>query len=600
MLRLLIACVLMCAGCASDARTTADAGSPPDAGHDCAAGQYQCSDGVATPCTEDGGLGEPIDCAAEGKTCLPGRGCVACSPGERSCEGGMATYCPEDGSELVRFECDPMQGMVCEPDGCKGACAPPEVTRSYIGCDYYPTVTLNPVWGGSDAEPGFQFAVAVANASNAEASVHITRDGVEVDARTVAVDALEVIALPWVRELKGGDADACQVAPDPGSTRLVKKGAYRLRSDRPVTVYQLSPLRFELDDPPPSCPLPSECNPQQPNDCLSFSNDASLLLPTTTLTGSYSTLAWPATRGTAGFLAITATMDGTRVETLGRGGVAAGAGIDADGNGTARLDRGDVLQIVSAQDGMAGSYLDDLSGMRLRADKPVQVIAGHSCANVPTPGTFACDHLEEGLFPVDVLGDDYLVTFPAALASESPHVVRVAAVEPDTHVQFDPPLHDDVTLQPGDPPLQLDDVTQDFRVSADHAILVAQYMQGQDSVPSGSGDPSMSLMPPTAQFRDQYLFTASQTYDANFINVIAPSGTGVRLDGEPIDSSAFEAVGGSGYSVARVELPSDGPENHRIEGDEPFGLVVYGYGRFTSYMVPGGLDLKQITPPPLL
>ena len=31
-----------------------------------------------------------------------------------------------------------------------------------------------------------------------------------------------------------------------------------------------------------------------------------------------------------------------------------------------------------------------------------------------------------------------------------------------------------------------------------------------------------------------------------------------------------------------------------FEGDQPFGIVVYGYGRYTSYMYPGGLNLNKL------
>jgi hypothetical protein len=30
------------------------------------------------------------------------------------------------------------------------------------------------------------------------------------------------------------------------------------------------------------------------------------------------------------------------------------------------------------------------------------------------------------------------------------------------------------------------------------------------------------------------------------------------------------------------------------------GLTVYGYGAYTSYMYPGGVDLERITIPPVL
>ena len=43
----------------------------------------------------------------------------------------------------------------------------------------------------------------------------------------------------------------------------------------------------------------------------------------------------------------------------------------------------------------------------------------------------------------------------------------------------------------------------------------------------------------------------------------------------------------------------DAKEVHTINSSAAFGIVVYGYGRFTSYMYPGGLDLERISPPPV-
>ena len=105
---------------------------------------------------------------------------------------------------------------------------------------------------------------------------------------TIAVNKLEIIKLDWVAALKGGDQDACQVPPEPGDSRLVKQGAYRLRSNHPVTVYQLSPLEYQLGKPgdiPGGCPVGTACPGGLVPDCLSYSNDAALLLPATTLSG---------------------------------------------------------------------------------------------------------------------------------------------------------------------------------------------------------------------------------------------------------------------------------------------------------------------------
>jgi hypothetical protein len=214
------------------------------------------------------------------------------------------------------------------------------------------------------------------------------------------------------------------------------------------------------------------------------------------------------------------------------------------------------------------------------------------------PNTGACDHLEDATLPSETLGSEYYVTFPAAVASVSPHVVRITAVTAGTQLTFEPAsVSAPVTIGPEQPPFELKNVTSDFRVSATGPILVAQYMQGQDSVDSRSGDPSLAFAVPAAQYRTSYIFVASKTYDSNFVNVIAPAGATVTLDGTAVAASSFTPIGGSGHAVARVELSQT--EVHEIESQRAFGIVVYGYGQYTSYMYPGGLDLKRISPPPI-
>jgi hypothetical protein len=53
--------------------------------------------------------------------------------------------CAPDGmSWEVHEACDEVQGVTCNPDVglCDGVCALENLQLSYIGCDYYPTVTL--------------------------------------------------------------------------------------------------------------------------------------------------------------------------------------------------------------------------------------------------------------------------------------------------------------------------------------------------------------------------------------------------------------------------------------------------------------------------
>jgi len=557
----------------------------------CDVGTFSCDGDVAVACDP----AQPRrDCAAEGHSCRAPHGCIVCEPLTGSCEGGIARTCNAQGTAWLDYVCDADQGMTCEPDGCKGTCTPAELGSSYVGCDYYPTVTANPVFSG------FSFAVAVANYGADAAQVVVTRGDEQVASVSVAGGELSMVRLPWVTELKGGDQDSCQRPPPVDTTRVVAGGAYRLRSTRPVSVYQFNPLEYELDPAPEACPLPSECSigEWEESRCLSFSNDASLLFPTNVLTGSYGVLSWPSTAAGAGFISVVGTQPDTRVRVRGQGTFRAGAGFAANGDGEVTLGRGDVLMLM-AESPAEQAFGSDISGTIVDASAPVQVIGGSSCGFVPEASTQACDHLEQAMLPAETLGTDYVVTFPAAPASQSPHVVRVLPVLDTTTISFSPELPGvpaEIVRSPGDGPLELGSVSVDFRLRADKPVLVASYLQGRSSVDSGAGDPSMAMAVPRAQYRDDYIFAVSKTYDYNFVNVVAPRGATVLLDGAALPESEFVEIGTTGYRVARHMLPDD-REVFRIGGSEPIGIVVYGYGAFTSYMYPGGLDLKKIAPP---
>src|SRR5688572_15773410 len=82
-------------------------------------------------------------------------------------------------------------------------CEDAKERRSYVGCDYWPTVTANGVWSL------FDFAAVVANTGIANAEISVTGPN-GVDKRvTVPPRELRKIFLPWVASLKGGDSDAC-------------------------------------------------------------------------------------------------------------------------------------------------------------------------------------------------------------------------------------------------------------------------------------------------------------------------------------------------------------------------------------------------------
>src|SRR5262249_19137746 len=177
-------------------------------------------------------------------------------------------------------------------------------------------------------------------------------------------------------------------------------------------------------------------------------------------------------------------------------------------------------------------------------------------------------------------------------------VTRIVATTAATTVTFEPPVpgvtSPQVLTKAGDF-LELGLTKADYEIKANHKVLVAQYMIGENAPPAaGTGDPSMTLAVPDDQYRDHYLFHAPTNYESNYVNITAPVGETVKLDGSPVPLASFKPIGSSGFAVARVKLDNGTAGNHSAEASVPFGISVYGYGQYTSYWYPGGLNLAEI------
>ncbi len=489
------------------------------------------------------------------------------------------------------------------PTGDPVTCEQAATSKSYIGCDYWPTVVANNVWSV------FDFAAVVANAGQNPVDVTVTGPNGTNKKVTVQPQQLATIYLPWVTELKGPDADAQGQATPLTASVFAAKGAYHLVASSPVTVYQFNALEYKGQGGPAgknwgSCPQPAA-------QCLSYSNDASLLLPSTAMTGNYRVAGihgWTETNlfgqntdVMGAYFAVTGTADGTnvKVKVSSTGSVVAGGQIQQTGPGgvlSFTLNAGDVAEIVGP---LGEKY--DLSGSQVSADKPVQVIAGVPCINIPK-GKGTCDHIEESVLPAETLGKHYVVSVPTSPNGQpNSHVVRIYGNVDGTKLSYGGGAPCGGTINAG----QVIDcglVTKDFEVTGDHEFSVASFMPGNTIVdPNGKaaaqGDPSQSQMIAVEQFRTKYIFLAPADYDASYIDVVAPADTQLTLDGTGA-TAKFTAVGVNGLAVARIKLGAGQSGAHVITGSKAFGLQVIGYGAQTSYQYPGGLDLKGIAPPP--
>lgn len=589
-----------------------------DAGTSCQEGETQCNPtGTVVLVCQEGEWVDQSVCSGETPYCLEGA-CVACIPNQLFCEGNDVMQCSEDGSGATVLEtCGPLE--TCYLGACADQCEIVALGDSNVGCHFWPTPVNN-----AHLDPLFDsdFAVVVHNANDQAVSIQITKGAQLITERNVAAGIVEVIKLDYDPLLKG--------SPDDFSSVLASPGGYHLSATLPVTVYQFNPLSFEI---------PESCENSTEDPCHSYSNDASLLLPDHALSNNYVVVSRPTfgiTKNTGpngplhfipGFVSIIGTEEETTITIHFSSYTAAGDNLQSYSPGdTAQfvLGRADVLQILSdtpadcsggtetSDDCNTGGgdvcrYCDmgplyDLTGTVIESTAPVAVFAGHVCSFVPY-NNWACDHLEEQMIPSETWGSDYIVarTEPQSPDTAEPNVVRIVSRENDNTIDFDPPgVHASVNLAAYEY-IEFSS-TESFRVTASKPIMVAQYLVGQNYYTNQSdywGDPAFALVVPFEQYRSEYTFLVPETITYNYVNVIGPVGESgqnihnIKLDGELVDFSA-EVLGS--YGIARIDISDSVNSYHSITGDRPFGIMVYGFARFTSYFYPGGLNLEYINP----
>lgn len=621
----------------------------------CLPDNVQClATGDVLVCDADGMAWIPGTCPKD-QLCVTGGGACdghgtcqdackshVCTPGERRCHADNISImvCDAQGTSwCYESSCaaPPIEG-VCSAGECIALCD--ESQKSYLGCEYFPA-DLDNAYVRCDRDPqgqpifcdaaGSQFAVVVSNPDpNKTAFVFLSigplaaaaapsvdhnltlpapspatcgeppRDPNFVEAAVIPPQGLQIFNLPR-RDVNGTVKD-----------RL----AYRVASNIPITAYQFNPLE----------------------NVNVFSNDASLLLPTTAVDREY----WVISREQTfdelkGFVTIIGmSPEPTTVTLMTTAKTAAGPGIAAMVAGdqmTVTLDAYEVLNIET--DGLG----EDLTGSHVTADKPVIVFGGseagnapnsnhcdlstHTCENDPVtacgctpedgpqcsphtactrPSLITCcaDHLEQQLFPVSTWDNRYVAVRSARRGLEKDQW-RILAGHDDTHVTLQPAVADVPVLQTGQ--WYEFGADGDFMIESDHPILVGQFLASQDAPSPGQqegdarvGDPAFTLAVPERQFRKDYVFLAPNKYALDYVSLTVRAGTSALLDGTEatdLPGAQAEAIPGAPWLAVRVPV-SDGV--HTLHCAEPCAVMVHGYDQYVSYAYPGGLNLDTTRP----
>lgn len=473
----------------------------------------------------------------------------------------------------------------CLNGRCTPACGVESDKVSYLGCTFWATRLEN-------LTPTASYDVTLSSNGNLPIEVVITTsDDTLVSEIILQPGSLETVSLNTHSQLSGSG--------------VFRKG-YFINSTGKITVHQFS------------------------NN--GGGGDATLLLPVSALGTDYMFLGWATQmfRGTLPYsqkMSIVATSDNPTMVAFNSPAIIEVNEIEYPANQTFefQLTKGDNLEMRTLME--TG---EDLTGTVINATEKIAVFSNNRCTMIPAE-TYACDHIQQQLFPMDTWASEYIAAKFKPRGTED-DLWRILAGTDGTTFQTTPIISDleNVTLNRG----EMIEVRapHDFIVSANHPFSLAQFMVGSEypgaaggcgtatsgagsarsncaiqtqcsaNSNKGIGDPSFLMVVPSSQYRKDYTISVP---DGNitgqvddYLTFVLPEDAILDLNGEnpedPTSSIASEEVTITPLLNTQwrtVTLPVESG-THVASSNEAFGLIVYGYGCAFSYAYPGGLNLE--------
>ena len=171
------------------------------------------------------------------------------------------------------------------------------------------------------------------------------------------------------------------------------------------------------------------------------------------------------------------------------------------------------------------SHVEDLSGSRVVANKPIAFITGHECGNLPADHSF-CDQMFEQIPPTSTWGQTFF-TAPLSTRKRVDHFKFIASKD-NTDITGACGSVQPITVAKG---MNAGDVvgidilsTQYCQFISDKPVLLMQFSVGESVDNVTNADPFMVMVPPIKQFRNEYIFSVLQSgLDENvqyFINIV--------------------------------------------------------------------------------
>lgn len=276
--------------------------------------------------------------------------------------------------------------------------------------------------------------------------------------------------------------------------------------------------------------------------------------------------------------------------------------IEVGDNHTVTLHQRQTLLLYSS------AALADLTGTKIVSNKPLTVISGHQCGNVPETTGF-CEQLAVQIPPTVAWGNEFLLAPFAGRTTGQYH--KLVAAEDNTEfllkcgsadAVFNPPL------PAGGVQVFVTSSSSFCYLRASKPVFVVQKATGGDTATMGDGfgDPVISIVSPTHQYVNRANFIAIEYLDigSHFISTTVRvehfSSEDILLDGLPMQCNWTEIRNTDDCAVGYGCTANISNGRHTISHSQNDGLlstVVYGFETtpLAGYAFIAGMELSVLS-----
>ena len=233
----------------------------------------------------------------------------------------------------------------------------------------------------------------------------------------------------------------------------------------------------------------------------------------------------------------------------------------------------------------------DLTGSKITSNKPLTVITGHECGNVPSDITY-CETILEQIPPTATWGKQFLLS---PYKDRGAQYYKILASSSSTTVKHNCKsfFFISITLTNAGSYSTIETVANKFcYLEANKPVLVTQMSPGS-SKDSKLGDPAMSIIPPLEKYVKATSFYAPEFTDITsvYVNIVTKKKATFYLDKDSL-SLTWTTISDTKYSVVgySAQMSSISTETtHNITSSAEFYILVYGFGSNKAYSMTPGL-----------